>query len=71
MDDCFTRHGELIAKAPAYRQHFADYGKTNDLEQLIRGVAKKYATDPDYATKLLKILGMPDVKAALGQLKAA
>ena len=66
LSDCFKTHGELIAKGFAYRKSFADYAETKDIFKLIVSIAKVYATDPDYASKLINILSMSDVQSALG-----
>lgn len=65
VDDCFQKHGELITKAPAYRKYFAEFSESGDVAKLVNQVGKVYATDPAYASKLLEILSMPDVKDAL------
>lgn len=70
LSDCFDKHASLITLT--YRQAWANYVKSKSIEGLIRDIAPgnptrpKYATDPQYASKLFQILNMPDVKAEIG-----
>ena len=61
---CFAAHARLLqtgAYAPAWLLYQGDH----NLDTYIRGIAKHYATDPDYATKILQLAHGPHVAAAI------
>ena len=61
---CFAAHARLLQSgvyAPAWRQYQADH----DLKAYIRGIAEHYATDPEYAGKILQLAHGPHVCAAV------
>ena len=64
---CFEKHASLLTGSSRYANAWARYVQTHDREALIRDIAPIYATDPNYAMTLLKILAMPEVKAALAK----
>ncbi len=67
---CFTDHARLITEKPAYARPWAEYRKTGDLERLVRGIAPTYATDPAYANQIMRIIRMPEVRAAVAEARA-
>ncbi len=66
---CFEKHASLLTSGKVYASAWAHYLETQALETLIRNVAAIYATDPNYAAILLKIIAMPEVKAALARIR--
>ncbi len=62
---CFARHAQLITSYRPYVPAWAQFQKDKKLGPFIERVAKAYATDPNYALKLKKILAMPEVANAL------
>jgi flagellum-specific peptidoglycan hydrolase FlgJ len=67
---CFAKHASLITRGKPYAQAWAHYKISHDLQTLILEVARVYATDPNYANILLRILAMPDVQKAIAQARA-
>ena len=71
LSSCFDRHAEMFTRAP-YVQHLAAYinsvksGDTEmSVEKFVMDIAPIYATDPKYATKLMSIINMPEVRKEL------
>lgn len=62
---CFRQHAILIMDKPAYHEAYDAYLMDRNIQKLTRAIAPIYATDPDYATKILSIMAMPEVKAAV------
>jgi flagellar protein FlgJ len=52
MLDCFCHRDRIIVTLPAYHGARA---AASDPEALIRALARHWATDPDYAEKLLSV----------------
>jgi len=52
MAECFTCRDQLITHGAVYAEARAN---TNDPEQFVCALAKHWATDPNYAEKILKI----------------
>lgn len=67
---CFDRHAQLITTGKRYAAAWNSYQSTPVLPWLIVNVSAMYATDPNYAAKLMRILAMPDVQAALDKARA-
>jgi len=58
MTDSFTDHGMFIKNNSRYRSALDAYAKTGDAEEFARGLQEAhYATDPNYAETLIKIMG--------------
>ena len=53
------------ACAPAWLLYQGDH----NLDTYIRGIAKHYATDPDYDTKILQLAHGPHVAAAIAEAR--
>ena len=53
VEDAFDHHAELIADAPVYRTAMTMVGH---VEAFVREVARHYATDTDYADKIMTII---------------
>lgn len=65
LEDCFCDHGKLLTTRPVYAAAWERYRKDGDIERLVYGIASRYATDPAYASKVLRIMRDPDVSAAI------
>ncbi len=52
MAECFTCRDQLICHAAVYTEARAN---ARDPEQFVRALAKHWATDPNYAEKILKV----------------
>lgn len=65
LEDCFRDHGKLLTTRPIYAIAWEQYKKDGDIERLVYGIASRYATDPAYASKVLRIMRDPDVSAAI------
>lgn len=65
LKDAFDHHGSLIATGAPYGRAFEQYEKDKNILGLIRGIAPHYATDPNYASKLMAFLLMPVVQTEL------
>jgi len=50
--ECFDVHGQYLSRSPLYVNAF----KQQSPEAFAREIAKRYATDPDYALKLIAIM---------------
>ena len=53
MEDCFAARDHMILTLPCYAEARACAA---DREAFVRAVAKRWATDPEYADKLLRML---------------
>lgn len=53
IDQCFYYWGKLIASNPVYRLAFKHRG---DWKEFVRLMSPHYATDPEYAVKLIGII---------------
>lgn len=62
---CFIKHAELITDGRPYKDVWHEFLLSGDPNELINGVAKIYATDPEYASKLKAVLALPEVDKAL------
>ena len=71
LADAFARHNQLIQSAAPYRAAIEQYQAGGDVPTLIRGVAAHYATDPNYADKILALSSRADVQAAIAQARNA
>jgi flagellum-specific peptidoglycan hydrolase FlgJ len=71
LQDAFARHNELLVNAHDgkgmyfYRGALLQYAKDMNLQSLFVGVARHYATDPNYASKLHTLSVMPEVQKAV------
>lgn len=66
----FVEHGTLLTKGQPYVDAFRIYRASNNLPAFIEAVARRYATDPDYAHKLNVIIQMPAIQQALHDAQA-
>lgn len=55
MTEAFDRHAELLATAPVYA-HAHAYEHPGEDDAYVGAIAIHYATDPDYARKILAIM---------------
>jgi len=70
LDACFEKHATLITQGPAYVAAWAKYQQDHDLVRLINGLSRVYATDPEYASKIVEIATMPEVRSAINHARA-
>lgn len=71
LEDCFRDHGRLLTTRPIYATAWERYQKDGDVERLVYGIAARYATDPAYASKVLRIMRDPDVTTAIQKARDA
>lgn len=64
LEDCFAKRAALLVMGP-YRIALTSYAQTGNVEDYTRGVAKIYATAPNYADILLGIMKQHDVQEAI------
>ena len=69
LTDCFARHAQLITTFKPYGPAWAQYQKDKQIGPFIQRVAKVYATDPNYALKLINIRAMPEVNKAMSDAR--
>jgi flagellum-specific peptidoglycan hydrolase FlgJ len=65
LDACFAKHASLLTTGRPYAQAWAAYRATHNLQAFVGEIAHVYATDPNYANILLRIIAMPEVKHAV------
>ena len=70
LADAFKDHGWLITKGKPYRSAWEKYKETGDVDRLIDGISKRYATDPEYSKKLKSILRIPEVSRSIRKKRA-
>lgn len=68
--DAFRDHGWLITKGKPYRSAWEKYKVNKDVDELIGGISKRYATDPEYSKKLKSILRIPEVSQAIQEKRS-
>jgi flagellum-specific peptidoglycan hydrolase FlgJ len=68
LADCFTAHGRLIQGGP-YSSVWRQYEQDRDLDGLIRGISKIYATDPNYAVTILSLAHNSQVTGAISKAR--
>jgi flagellum-specific peptidoglycan hydrolase FlgJ len=62
MADSFTDHGMFLKNGPRYAQVMTNYANNKDASEFARGLQTAgYATDPDYASKLISIMTKNDL----------
>ncbi|WP_103355168.1 glucosaminidase domain-containing protein [Amycolatopsis sp. CA-128772] len=59
IDDSFRDYGRLLTTSPNYA---AALPVRTDPDAFIRAVAKKYATDPEYANKVIRLMNLYDLR---------
>ncbi|MBI4905708.1 MAG: glucosaminidase domain-containing protein [Acidobacteria bacterium] len=60
----------LITHGAPYRAAWRQYRETGDLAELIKSVARVYATDPNYARLASQIAGQANIAAAIKAVNA-
>ena len=70
LSTCFAKRAALF-NTGVYAPFAAAYRQSHDFPALVRGIAPKYATDPGYATQVLAVANMTQVKAAIATARAA
>ena len=69
LGDCFSRRAAMFA-AGRYAPFAEAYKAGGSLEDLVRGIAPIYATDPNYANAVLALIRNGDVQAAIAAARA-
>lgn len=69
LGDCFQKRADLFGKGP-YKPSHDRYLADKDILGLVRGVARIYATAPNYADVLISILSREEVMSAIGLARA-
>ena len=59
IDDSFRDYGRLLTTSPNYT---AALPVRKDPDAFIRAVARKYATDPEYANKVIRLMDRYDLR---------
>ncbi len=67
---CFAEHARLLQRG-VYAQAWKQYQASHDLDAYIRGIAKRYATDPAYASKIIQLAHGQHVSAAIVEARQA
>lgn len=72
LADCFIAHGFLLTDGKPYRDAWQQYREDpqHDLDTLIGGISRRYATDPEYAQEIMKLSKGPHVTAAIAVARA-
>lgn len=68
LHDCFADHAWLLAHGP-YRKAWCQFLTDHDPEGFARAIAAIYATDPQYAETILKLMRTPEVTIAIEQAR--
>jgi flagellum-specific peptidoglycan hydrolase FlgJ len=68
---CFAAHAALIIHGSYYTTAWQAYLKDHDIDSLVEGIAKHYATDPNYALKVIALYSQQNVKQALAAARIA
>lgn len=71
LDDSCRDYAWLITDGAPYHAVWLQYLKDHDLKALIVGVARLYATDPQYARDVLAISSQTNVMAAISEASGA
>lgn len=69
LEECFEARAKLALR-PIYKPYLDQFCADGDIEKFCRGFGSKYATDPGYASTLMKVIAMPKVQAALEEVKS-
>ena len=75
LADCFIDHGRLItggfdpARPNCYRPAYEQYKLDRDAEAFATRISKFYATDPNYAGKILSLMGSLAVGLAIDKAR--
>jgi flagellum-specific peptidoglycan hydrolase FlgJ len=70
LGDCFAKRAAMWDKGP-YSKAATAFKQGGGLEDLVRGIAPVYATDPKYADSVLGIIHQRDVQTAILQARSA
>lgn len=65
LEESCRDYAWLITHGQPYREAWRQYQADGDLHKLITGIARVYATDPNYATLLTRIARQTNVSAAI------
>ena len=68
---CFEKHSELICHAKPYASAWTEYTKVKNVAELIKAVATVYATEVEYAGRLIVVSSMSAVTTTINGLRAA
>jgi flagellar protein FlgJ len=59
VEDSFRDYGRLLTTSPNYA---AALPVRSDPDAFVRAVARKYATDPEYANKVIRLMDLYDLR---------
>lgn len=68
LGDCFAKRAHLFT-AGRYAPIAAAYAQDRDLEKCVRAFGPIYATDPEYAETLIRIVRQPEFQQALAEAR--
>jgi flagellar protein FlgJ len=69
LAEAFIDHAQLITTGRPYRSAWEEFRANGSFESLVRRVAAAYATDPDYARKVLVVAARDDVRDAISRAR--
>jgi flagellum-specific peptidoglycan hydrolase FlgJ len=70
LADAFAHHNRLLIEHPAYRAAMEQFGQDGNMDRLMDGIAKHYATAGDYADVLRQIAAQDNVRQAIARARA-
>lgn len=72
LADCFIAHGRLLTEGKPYADAWEQYREDpqHDLDTLIGGISRRYATDPAYTQEIMTLAHGPHVSAAIAVARA-
>lgn len=71
LEDAVADYTWLISHGAPYRQVWQAFLRDNKFQPLVMGVAKVYATDPDYGVLVWRIANQANVNAAIVEARRA
>jgi flagellum-specific peptidoglycan hydrolase FlgJ len=71
VEDCFADYALIVTTMPAYRGAWQRYQRDRDMNTLIGGVARRWATDPRYAEKVRTLAYSGEIRKACTSARKA
>lgn len=69
LEDSCWDYAWLITQGEPYRNVWAQYGRDNDVRSLVSGIARVYATSPEYGQLAARIAGQENVARAVREAR--
>lgn len=66
---CFLKRADLFLVEP-YRTSTEQFRVDGNFAALVQGIARHYATDPNYAQSVLKIAALPEIQQAIQEAQS-